>query len=796
MNTISPRIGQAAVASIHGHFPNAKVIGIKTTRIWQGDDKVSVNGTVFRVVSANSVLQIRELLLTVEEDLPLVILTSLPESELGNDLLARFAKRRLWSIKPWPIIADLFQAKDVAPSLQNKKWLAEGLLERLAPQNFPPVASGMVDEDTVWRIVLNLYLDIEQARPDARDLLEWTLQENTAEKFLALNSEMKEGIYNWLKQSAGRLGELILSTVEAGYSKDVMAIGLVLQVVLGQSNNQDLRDAAIRLERFIGSKFDESLANQWANFAGSLLRKLQKNEKTSLVIKILRRSDEILEELGISNLAYLSNYSPKGFEIRFEQYAHTLQGLLKSSSVSFTEKILEKFLSIKEHWQNELNKEDKDRVLRVEMSLRLVNWLANANETQEYSNFQEVADKYLSELSFVDFARQSLYQGDKQESLSTVYNQLLKIVKEKREAFNRRFAELLANWTEFSSSANKLLKVEEILKQVVAPVAQSSSVLLIVLDGMSYAVFHELLEDILDDKWGWGLLCPEPSKNQQESNWPRAVISTLPSITESSRTSLLCGQLLTGISTDEVKGFKTSSDLVKVSKANHLPLLFHKGTLTEDGNGKELAKEVRKEIVKQERKIIGVVLNVIDDYLAKGEQIAVKWNLSSIPLLAQLLEIARDTGRVVILTSDHGHILERDMIYRKGEQGERYRTDDNTLMADEIRISGSRVLTVANHTLIFPWSESIRYTIKKCGYHGGVTPQEMVIPLAVMSWNKKSVSNWKELARSKPLWWEFPERKSESNHIPETINKKKSKKTQQDDGLPLFDMVEEDGSSL
>ena len=64
MSAISPRIGQAAVASIHNHFPSAKVIGIKTNRVWQGEDKISVNGTVFRVVLSNSVLQIRELLLT------------------------------------------------------------------------------------------------------------------------------------------------------------------------------------------------------------------------------------------------------------------------------------------------------------------------------------------------------------------------------------------------------------------------------------------------------------------------------------------------------------------------------------------------------------------------------------------------------------------------------------------------------------------------------------------------------------------------------------------------------------
>lgn len=309
---------------------------------------------------------------------------------------------------------------------------------------------------------------------------------------------------------------------------------------------------------------------------------------------------------------------------------------------------------------------------------------------------------------------------------------------------------------------------------------------MVVVDGLSYAVFYELLRDIFAN--GWDLLSPEVAKGQAVRDWPKAVISALPSITASSRTSLLSGHLMAGTQVEEVKGFRNNADLAKVSSAKNLPILFHKSGLTE--NGKELAEDVRKELNDQKRKVVGVVFNAVDDHLAKGEQLAIKWNLSTLPALAQLLESARDAGRIVILTSDHGHILEKDMTYRKGEPGERYRTDDNSPMADEIIISGSRILISANHSFIFPCSEKVRYATKKHGYHGGVTPQEVIVPLAVLAWNKKAVTGWHELNLSKPDWWKLPEGNDDEQQNDNSKDIKSNKKRAIKSNLPLLDMID------
>jgi hypothetical protein len=74
----------------------------------------------------------------------------------------------------------------------------------------------------------------------------------------------------------------------------------------------------------------------------------------------------------------------------------------------------------------------------------------------------------------------------------------------------------------------------------------------------------------------------------------------------------------------------------------------------------------------------------------------------------------------------------------------------------ELRLSGPRVLIAESKAVIVPWAESIRYGIKKNGYHGGVAPQEMVTPIAVLSPSDVFPEGWDDVPVDVPLWWEEP----------------------------------------
>ena len=107
------------------------------------------------------------------------------------------------------------------------------------------------------------------------------------------------------------------------------------------------------------------------------------------------------------------------------------------------------------------------------------------------------------------------------------YQQLDKAVTERREKFNCLFAQELANWTSTGSTSDHLLGVENVLEGVVAKICEANnSVLLVVLDGMSWAVCQELLEDVRAEHWFEATL-------DEASLPPHPVIATLPSETNS-----------------------------------------------------------------------------------------------------------------------------------------------------------------------------------------------------------------------------------------------------------------------
>jgi len=58
--------------------------------------------------------------------------------------------------------------------------------------------------------------------------------------------------------------------------------------------------------------------------------------------------------------------------------------------------------------------------------------------------------------------------------------------------------------------------------------------------------------------------------------------------------------------------------------------------------------------------------------------------------------------------------------------------------------------------VIVPWSELLRYGPKKNGYHGGATPQEMLIPISILWPELHLPEGMGELPVELPSWWTEP----------------------------------------
>ena len=289
------------------------------------------------------------------------------------------------------------------------------------------------------------------------------------------------------------------------------------------------------------------------------------------------------------------------------------------------------------------------------------------------------------------------------------------------------------------------LPIEQFLDKVVAGVASKEPVLVIVIDGMDGGVFEELSEDLRHRGWvRWA----DPSGVGSGS-----LLSALPTVTAFSRTALLTGRVTSGSSGNEKPGFANHAALRSVSRSTKPPVLFHKGGLT-DAAALGLSPVVRESINSSEQRIVGVVINAVDDHLAKSEQLRIKWSVNSFRVLDALLYEARIAGRAVVLTSDHGHVLEEDGQRLTGESEERWRAYGEPVSDQEMVFEGARIRAATGmDQVVLLWSEATRYCQKKNGYHGGATPQEAVVPLGVFLSIGQELDGWQPLAEYVPEWW-------------------------------------------
>src|SRR5205814_1198513 len=69
----------------------------------------------------------------------LMLITTLSESDLGEDVVARLARRRLAPIDPWEGAVRLFQASKADPRLRRDGWMANALIESAPPNGYPAV---------------------------------------------------------------------------------------------------------------------------------------------------------------------------------------------------------------------------------------------------------------------------------------------------------------------------------------------------------------------------------------------------------------------------------------------------------------------------------------------------------------------------------------------------------------------------------------------------------------------------------------------------------------------------------
>ncbi|MDJ1130796.1 BREX-2 system phosphatase PglZ [Streptomyces iconiensis] len=759
-----------------------RAVLLRSAPQWDGPaEPVWGDGQSARVATAPSPLAVHELLLrhlsdTASGPQVLVVLTDREQNELDPAILALAHKQRIDAVDSWDVVKDAFGAHQVDLRLREDKWAAEALLDAAPPTRWPRLGGGMLSRQAALSALAQRRLRLggyeDEAAPlsgattanrlDTQALLAWSLIPGGPDRLLALRGPERAGLIGFLgeEDQAGLAGQALLTLVGAEHGADAVAFGLVCAALWSHATpDADTYRARGRAERWFGERppaqgeqFDvlaatfgqaaeEYVVAQLAAGAraddedADEAREARRTSET-----VLERASVLARQFGAEAAAGTSPVLQAGLETRF-----TAVG--KALAAGRPGPLDDAVRALGEH-KRAAESPTRARIERARMGQRLVRWLAT-EPAVDVPHVAGAVERHMSETAWVDRALEHIEAGgDPDPEVRTAYDALAVRVRERRHMIDHDFARALATWTASGTEPGSMLTVETFLERVVKPVVRSGTerrFLLLVLDGMSAAIATELAGEL---RATWAEFDPVHVGDPQR----RAMAAALPTVTAVSRTSLFAGRLTEGSQKDETRLFP------KLPLWGGAPAaVFHKDDLRA-GSAGETFGDALGEALTDGRTHVAVVLNTIDDRLAKEQKLGDgSWRTEHIPALPDLLRTAASQGMVVLVTSDHGHVVDRHGMPVPADSplSARHRAPGGEQGAAEIALRGPRVVAPEpGGSIVALWDADSRYTARKAGYHGGASLAEFTIPvLAFLPFGAPPPTGWRELGDQRPAWW-------------------------------------------
>ncbi|MFR9799456.1 BREX-2 system phosphatase PglZ [Streptomyces sp. MS06] len=779
---------QLAASLRPGSEDRRRVVLLRSTPHWDGPAEPTwAEGRTARVTAALSPLAVHELVLDhlagrTPGPAVLVVLTDREQHELDPAILARVHKKAVDTVDGWDVVREAFGARQIDPRLKDANWAAEALLDATPPGGWPPVSGGWLSRQYALtalaqrRLRLGRY-DTDTAvapaqrpgdeRLDAQALLRWSTTGGGPERLLGLRGPERTGLAAFLGEDdqAGLAGRALLALVEAERGADAVAFGLVCAALWEHADPApETYQARGRAERYFGDPTPatvdqlDTLVTVFGRAAEEYVTALlatghrtgsgttdpdRAREARRLAGIVLDHAATLARQFGAEKAVESSPLMTGGLQARY-----TAVGRALALATADTAAVADAIRHLRGH-RLAGDPEESARIERARMGQRLARWLATEPATASPTVADAIA-RHIAETGWVDLALEHIEAGgDPDPVLKAAYDTLGTRVRERRRAIDASFAPLLAAWTASGTQPGSMLTVETFLEEVVKPVVRHGEgrrVLLLVLDGMSAAIADELGEELRNT---WAEFDPLPEGAPQR----RAMSAALPTLTAVSRTSLFAGRLTKGTQTDEKRLFPTHKLWGGAPAA-----VFHKDDLRSDNAGDTFGPALTAAL-SDGRTHVAVVLNTIDDRLAKEQKLGDgAWHVDHVAGLRDLLRAAATEGMAVLLTSDHGHVVDRHGV--KVETAEpssaRHRLPGGGPLAEqEVALSGPRVVwPEPGASIVALWDADSRYTSLKAGYHGGASLAEFTIPvLAFLPFGAEPPKGWRELGDQRPQWW-------------------------------------------
>ncbi|GAA3754337.1 BREX-2 system phosphatase PglZ [Microbacterium kribbense] len=751
----------------------ARTLLVRAQPRWTGEPVILVGNTRVHVIEGVSGLAVLDAMRTTPPDDAVVALTLLDERQLGSAVVLDAHPQRVTNLDEWSVVPELFAARDSNTSRHVHglgRWVPGMLIELRPERGYPSAPGGVLTAEHVMRSLMMALLGLSRIEDlDLATALTPLDDPGVRARLRALPADVQEMFVRAASDDLGAdLALALRATLHAGHVSTI-AIGLVAGELWATRNvDADTAAARVRIERYLGSQVSAAAALRFGEVSRRVIGRLLADDHGR---ELLEQADALCAELEWSAGVRQSDILLSGLHARIRRMQQQITEAVASPTRAHAVTVDRAFADIARH---QAASTVPSLVPAAAMAMRLVRWLSGA--TPVPANISDAIASYMRDGAWVERALGDVWDGAPTPELASAFRQLAHSIRDAQAAGDAAASSLLQQ-AAGAHAPKGVIRVEDLLTQVIVPLSAQHRVLLIVLDGMSAATAIELAADL--PRRGWTELVPAESRQRI------AAVATLPTITEYSRTSLFAGRLLAGNQQTEKSRFSASVGGV----------VFHKDDLRADA-GHALPSTVRHAIASVDRKIVGVVLNTIDDALATAEVDALRWKMDTIAHLAGLLDAAQDAGRLVILTSDHGHIVERGSELRAAAGAAARFRDPSTGPAkdDEVLVSGPRVLTPSG-SAVLAVSDRLRFAGKKAGYHGGGALAELTVPIIVAKPSGASdPSGWAEAPPQEPVWWNEPTREVAIQDSVPQLRKTRTRKrpTQSAAEAALFEHVPED----
>ena len=729
-----PVLGEATVEQyarqLVAKAGTSRVLALAAQPVWDGPATLPFDGVQVRVRPCPSALAVWEALLERGRDDFLVVLTDRDLTDLGDSIAGRLHKQQVETVEPWGAVASMFGATSVASDLKRAGHeLAMALTDHRPAGGYPAAASGVVTADLAMRSLLASVLDIPAGQVDPQALLEISGSIDAQRRWQNLPDPVRASVTAWSRDNLGLTAPLILDIVGSPSPVDAVTVGLVCDVLYIENRPAQAHAAAARLEPLMGGARPEQIqARALATLAIDYLNAAERSDQQRSALLV--RSEQLLIDMHWPQGAELSAVLPAGYDARLRALAAALADAAADTGDRLARDRIERRLAaLLGHAA--ARGQRSSATARAEMAVRLSRWLDSPDTP--VPTLRSALLRQAGEDAWVDRALADVAVGSSDPQVASVYRTVAERAGVRRAAHDAEFAALLAEDVAADRTRNAALGVEDVLAELVAPLVAEQRALLVVVDGMSTSVAAEIVDSVVQRNW---IECV-----RAEARLP--VIAALPTVTRYSRTSLFAGHLCDGNQADEKRTFAALFPGGQV---------FHKDDLR-SALGEELPASVR-DAVRSDAAAVAVVLNTVDDALAKSDPGGIDWTVDAVQHLGPLLDLAGQCGRAVVLTSDHGHVVDRGS-HRVAADGAdaRFRPTTSGEPRDgEVLLTGPRVVT---GPIVAAWREDLRYGNKAAGYHGGAAAAEVTIPFIVLTRtpDRLAAAGWHPAPPQSPRWW-------------------------------------------